>query len=526
MLNSIDIGRGGLTKACLTQASAFADSGYDTEILTFNYNPRFPLICRTLIQEKKVSKKVSIRNMFEDRADYTQKDVPAIEACKVDLKTFETDYAISKREDTDAYRLYKNGIYNKYISLREDGTLDFIDYFNENRYRTRRESYNYHNDLSRVQYFSFENNKIKQTVYYDRHQKAILSRWNHPVTGKNQRVISFSSENQIRTETTGDETIHKIDWLETVIGKSRKTVIISDTRSTDPVLVGLENDAVKKVLRLHSNHLKNPDDKLSEMTRGNGYLINNISNVDAIAVLTEKQKQDITDRFGHERKVFAIPNFTQVQVPKVTGIRSLIDNVRYIKNYRSTRDMKKAVIISRFSKLKNIDHGIKAFEKVLERVPEAKLEIWGQGDYAAEYEKLISELGLSKSVKVKGYTTNADRKYQSAALSLMTSKSEGFSLSVMESMFNGTPVISYDIHYGPSEMIIEGENGFLVKKGDIDALAEKIIYLMENSEVARDMGEKAKQHMNQSFNRKKYKNKWFSLVDHLLENEESRGAEE
>ena len=50
---------------------------------------------------------------------------------------------------------------------------------------------------------------------------------------------------------------------------------------------------------------------------------------------------------------------------------------------------------------------------------------------------------------------------------------EGFSLSLLESLSHGVPVISYDIKYGPAEMINNGENGYLIQKDDENALYEK-----------------------------------------------------
>ena len=74
LLNSIDVNKGGLTHASLRQASTFADAGYDTQILTFHYEPRFPIICKKLKEMGKVSEKVVIRNMFEELALYNDKD--------------------------------------------------------------------------------------------------------------------------------------------------------------------------------------------------------------------------------------------------------------------------------------------------------------------------------------------------------------------------------------------------------------------------------------------------------------------
>ena len=521
LLNSIDVNRGGLTNASMRQASAFADAGYDTQILTFNYEPRFPFICKKLLQMGKISERVTIKNMFRDFAAYNRRDKMPIDKLKVDISAYSGTYAVTKRDNHNAYRLYKNGIYEKYISLRDDDTLDFIDYFNENRYRIRREHYNYHGHIDRVQYFSFEENKVRQEIFYDKSGKAFLNLWHDPSADKISRVLHIGKKNKVLSETTGDQTLHKLRWLNNVINDAdSEVVIISDTRSTDELLVKLDHPLAKTALRPHSNHLRNPDDPGSELNKRNRYAIRNISNVDALVVLTEKQRNDITERFGFKDRVFAIPNYYEVKIPKIRSMRSLLANVRQLD--KPERDMSKVAVISRFSSIKNIDHTIKAFKTVIKEVPEAKLEIWGSGEKKEAYIEQIQELNLQNHVKVKGYTQNPEKIYQSAALSVVTSKAEGFSLSVMESMANRAPVVSYDIRYGPSDMIEDGENGFLVEKGDIGALSERIIHMLKNPEETKRMGRASEETMDTKFGKAHYQNLWFSLAGHLLKTDKRK----
>ena len=62
--------------------------------------------------------------------------------------------------------------------------------------------------------------------------------------------------------------------------------------------------------------------------------------------------------------------------------------------------------------------------------------------------------------------------FQHATASLLTSQYEGFGMTIMESIHNGCPVVSYDVRYGPSELIIDGENGLLIDAGDDRLLME------------------------------------------------------
>lgn len=386
LLNSVYTNRGGLTHASLRQASTFADAGYDTQILTFYYEPRFPVICRRLVRMGKVSDKVTIKNFYKDYG----------------------------------------------------------------------------------------------------------------------------------SESTDEQLLQKLCWLNDIIDEEHsKAVIVSDSRPTDALLIKLDHPEAATALRIHSNHLRNPDDPDSELNKRNRYSIENISNVDALILLTDKQRNDIVNRFGFKDKVFVIPNHYEVKTPRVRGIRSL---AAYIRNYRKPeRDMSKAVVITRFSSIKSIDQTIRAFKDVMTEVPDARLEIWGSGKEKKKYIQLINTLELQDNVKVNGYTQNPERIYQSAALSVTTSKAEGFSLSVMESMTNHTPVVSYDIRYGPSDMIEDGVNGYLIEKGDIETLTDTIVRMLKNPAQTWEMGEAAGHTMRTKFSKENYEHLWFSLVDELLE---------
>src|SRR5699024_2781074 len=115
---------------------------------------------------------------------------------------------------------------------------------------------------------------------------------------------------------------------------------------------------------------------------------------------------------------------------------------------------------------------------------------------------------LDNNVSLKGYTHYPDKIYQKALFSVLTSKSEGFALSVLESMYHKTPVISYNIKYGPRDMIENNSNGFILGNGSINELSNKRIFMYENLKPAISMEKKAKKYIDKHFNREIYKEKW------------------
>jgi len=509
LMNSIDLMRGGLTRASLKQASFFAEMGYETQMLTFNFNPAYPIIRHKLLEMNKVHKNVKIRNMYEELEGHDQPLINTTPPVKASIKELAEGNAYDKRKNRNAYRVYKNGAYYKYISLREQGSLHFIDYYNENRYRTKRVTYDLWGNIKRVAYMDLLHNKPRQLIYYDENEKAYLTQWNNPETDEVLRIIIFDKDTSIKKQYINETESHKIDWLTQVINEEGKqSIVISDTRSTDPVLIGFKHPQAAKVWRLHSNHVTVPYEVDSDISEAVKPGFNHITEFDVAIFLTDEQKQDIIQRTNLKDNRFkVVPHYHET---KKFLIKSLFQRVK--------PDEKLAVVVSRLSTLKRADHIIEAFKIVTKEIPDARLEIWGHGTQVRNLKKLINKLNLKKNVFLKGYTHDPDKVYEGALFSVLTSKTEGFALSVLESMYNKTPVISYNIRYGPSDMIVHNENGMLVENGHIEELAESMIWMFKNPKQTITMGKEARKYIDEHFSKKVYEDQWMEVIDLAMKN--------
>jgi glycosyltransferase involved in cell wall biosynthesis len=77
-------------------------------------------------------------------------------------------------------------------------------------------------------------------------------------------------------------------------------------------------------------------------------------------------------------------------------------------------------------------------------------------------------------------------------------------------MSSGLPVVSFDCQYGPGELIVDGENGFLIPPNDVKELAGKLCFLIENLEIREKMSIKAKEY-SKKYEISKIMNQWDSL---------------
>ena len=85
-----------------------------------------------------------------------------------------------------------------------------------------------------------------------------------------------------------------------------------------------------------------------------------------------------------------------------------------------------------------------------------------------------------------------EEKYAESSIFVLSSRYEGFGMVLIEAMSFGIPCVSFDCNYGPSDIIKDGEDGFLIKNGDEKDFAQKLQELMRDENLRKEMGEKAR----------------------------------
>lgn len=173
------------------------------------------------------------------------------------------------------------------------------------------------------------------------------------------------------------------------------------------------------------------------------------------------------------------------------------------------------VNVARFEvKQKRQDILIKAFAKVHKIYPTLQLHLYGlkmENDFL-EINKLISDLALEEFVIYKGVTNNIGSVLSKAKMFVLSSDFEGIPNVILESMAIGLPVVSTDCKPGGAKFLIDTDDkGIIVPRGDVDALANAILFMLDNPEKSQEMGVRAKQSLNR-FEEKAIAEKWNSIV--------------
>lgn len=188
----------------------------------------------------------------------------------------------------------------------------------------------------------------------------------------------------------------------------------------------------------------------------------------------------------------------------------------------NTRDKKLAVIVARLDPNKQLDYAIGVFSMVASVLSDVRLEIYGRGHPEDEeyLREQIEKLGMQKNIFLMGHTDQPLFVFNKGILSMMTSRAEGYGLTVMESICNGCPVFAGDIKYGPSEIIDDGKTGFLVPrledKGypDPEVFAQKMISYFSDENMQRRMSENCYEAAGK-FGADNFLGKWYKMVEKL-----------
>ncbi|KKP69246.1 hypothetical protein A2X44_02560 [candidate division CPR3 bacterium GWF2_35_18] len=193
-----------------------------------------------------------------------------------------------------------------------------------------------------------------------------------------------------------------------------------------------------------------------------------------------------------------------------------------LQKLRLSSNDKYLLFVGRMDPIKGLPILIKALCQLSDVIPNLKLIITG-GDkldsYYLEMQKLIKSCGLENKIIMREAQPHQDLHYyyNSADITIMPSHHETFGLVAMESMSCGTPIIASNVG-GLKTFIVNGKNGLLFTKGDVNDLTKKIVYLLQNEkERKRIASSGVKTSKNYTWNKiiKKYLSLYQSLPERI-----------
>ncbi|WP_368653165.1 glycosyltransferase [Ornithinibacillus sp. 4-3] len=497
LVRSLKFERGGITRASIKRANMLAQKYKKVYIVTILFQQFHNDIISNLYKNGVLDKKVQVLNFFEYyKANHKKLFLRKQVQHKVNEKGFEV-VQINQEEFT-GYRYYEEGFYRKYKRYDDLGRLILIDHMDDAGNRIKREYYDEDEYLTRINFYNAHTKKIHFEQYFDKSGKCFLS---VDIGYQPKRKENFSVYFGGKVESFATLYEMQKKWLGKVLKTMANPIVFSEMRRLDNMLLSVKHKSIKKVAVVHANHLASPYENYLNIDKSYENLFRKIGQFDKVVLLTKEQKKDIVTKVGKTDYFTVIPHAHEPLSIKNNKIST-------------QRRNNVAVALTRYHPDKRLTESIEAFKQVVQKIPEAKLEIYGYGPSENELQNLIKKLGLENNVFLKGFSSKPKETYSSAACSLLTSIREGFGMVITESMAMGTPVVAYDFKYGPRDIIEDNVNGFLVENGNQEQLAERIISIMTNDEL-RDKLSKNALEVREKFSEKKYMQNWIDLIESL-----------
>ncbi len=486
---------GGVTRNVLHRARLLSErTGQVVTVLTLIHAPDFEDEIARLRESGLLGPLVEVRN-FVREMDPTcgASHVPRAESAS----------GTSRRDATDPAWIYLDG--PALVMPTPEKTRQVARAAQGSSPTTVRKDYPDSSGASRrIEYFSQSAANRCQSVYLDANGRCFMELHYDDETKKSMGAFLYDVHGGLKSAYASLRDL-QAEWASAIAAQHEKAVFFSDWRHSDAVLARMAYPGVAKIKTLHLNHLADPRTYGSELQPRTQIELGRLSQFDAFVALSHDQLADIARQFGPRATYHVISN------PAPHGqLSAPVERNPFL-----------VVGIGRYHVFKRWDRAITAFLRVVEQVPDARLELWGFGPEEQSLRELVERLGLSSHVSIKGITHDAQRVLAGAALSILSSPAEAFGLVALESMAVGTPMVAFDITYGMRDQITSGVNGILVPHPDTDALADAIVDLLNHPRKRDAMGHKALA-SSQRFGEREWIDRWLAVIAAACEQREHR----
>ena len=253
--------------------------------------------------------------------------------------------------------------------------------------------------------------------------------------------------------------------LTALLLKEKPDIVVSLYPSESSFIPDIK-DGSKKVLELHYC-------KFFRLQYGRRGLLGWIDK------LRTRQDEQIVRRFD---KFVVLTNEDRGYWGNLPNIEVIPNAAMHVSDAYSDVMNKRVIAVGRLDYQKGFDRLIQAWELVqyTGKFTDWKLDIFGQGEWREMLQQMIDKAELQDTVRLNKPTKQIGEEYVKSDLLVMSSNYEGFPMVMIEAMACGLPVVSFDYKCGPKDIIQSGINGLLVPNGDIQALADAMMKVMED----------------------------------------------
>lgn len=176
-------------------------------------------------------------------------------------------------------------------------------------------------------------------------------------------------------------------------------------------------------------------------------------------------------------------------------IRVIPNPVTFYPEQEAKLENKIILSVGRMDWLKGYDLMMEVFERFCKKNNDWKLKIIGDGPTKTAIEKLANVKGITNRIIIASATGDIEKEYMAASLFLMTSRSEGLPMVLLEAQACGLPIIAFDCETGPAEIVNHGLDGYLVKPYDFDEMSNRLLELASDPVMRKAFGTAARENV-------------------------------
>lgn len=290
------------------------------------------------------------------------------------------------------------------------------------------------------------------------------------------------------------------------------------------ILYSIKPDIVTSLLSYEIDFLHKIQDgsiKIAECHFNRNFRLQFVQNStnNFIRILIAKwRNNNLQNKVGHLNCLITLTEEDKHAWSGIKCIKEVIPNALSFKSEKKSDCMqKKIVVVGRYTREKGYDILLSIWGDIERQYPDWHLFIYGDGIERKHLEQMVLHLHLN-NVHLEHSVDMVNEVFLSGGFSVVPSRFEGFGMVIIEAMECGLPVIAFDCHSGPKEIITSKIDGILVPVEDSISLLNSIIYLIQNQAERIRMGKMAALKAEQ-YSVEKIMIKWIRLYHFLVEEE-------
>lgn len=185
------------------------------------------------------------------------------------------------------------------------------------------------------------------------------------------------------------------------------------------------------------------------------------------------------------------------------GVEAISEKAERVTETRKelgiTEDHLVVGMVANFNRaVKGVSRFLDAVPRIVEAVPSARFLLLGRGKEENALREKAKVLGVEPFVLFAGFRSDIHRFYDIMDVSALTSLSEGLSISLLESMLCGIPVVATCVGGNP-EVVVDGETGYLVPPGDTSSFTAQTVKLLLDKNLRKQMGDNGRRRVEREF---------------------------